>query len=110
MAGNVFSIRLSDEERKYLGDAASEAGLPISTFMKRVILGQMDRDKLSEALLQEQAERESERQLWQNEIRSIMFVKAAIGIVAEKTGCDLGNLDDKCAQAAAALFSEKFPS
>lgn len=110
MAGNVFTIRLSEEERAFLGQGASDAGLPIGTFMKRVVLGQMDRDRLAEEVARERAERAAERVIWISELKTVLFVKGALLQIAKAQSIDLNvsALEDRCEEAVEALFKEKF--
>lgn len=110
MAGNVFTIRLSDEERQFLGQSASEAGLPVGTFMKRVVLGQMDRDRLADEVARERAEREAEREIWFAEIKNILFIKGALLQIAKAQSIDLNAaaLDERCEEAVKTIFEEKF--
>lgn len=108
MAGKGFTIRLSDEERQYLGQCASDAGLPVGTFLKRVVLGQMDRDRLADEVQREREERAAEREIWLAELKSILFVKGALLKMAKAGGIDLevSSLEERCEEAVAKLIQE----
>jgi len=110
MAGKIFSLRLNDEERDSIRQSALSYGLPEGTFIKNVVLGQIQRDRLSEVIEEEMRVKEVERELWQQEIKSILFMKVAITKIASEMKIDLSGLEEKSAQAAAALFSDKFGS
>lgn len=108
MAGKGFTIRLSDEERQFLGQSASDAGLPIGTFMKRIVLGQMDRDRLAEEVAREREERAAERAIWLAELKTVLFVKGALLQLAKAKAIDLNvaALEERCEEAVAALVQE----